>query len=584
MTSEFQRKIVDHARLLEIVRDTRAAGKTVVQCHGCFDIVHPGHIRYLEFARQQGDVLIVSLTGDLDVSKGDNRPYIPQEFRAENLAAIMFVDVVHINASPTAQQLLEEVRPDVYVKGREYEGSSDPGFLSEKSAVESYGGRIIYSSGEIVFSSTELIGRMPRGGDAQVHRLKSFCHTHEVSMASLEALIRRFSELHVLVVGDLILDRYVMCDAIGMASEAPMISLAHRDERTYVGGAAIVARHIAALGAHAFLLSSAAGSQDATTRLVQDVLSKEGVESHLIDARPAIVEKTRFLAEDSKLFKLDRARRLPLDSVAERRAAVILEQQSKVADAVIFCDFGYGMITGSLLHRVLPTLRQNVRILTADVSGGRAHLLSFRNVDLLCPTEREARAMLNDYDSGLSTIAWEVLRETQARHIFITLEKRGMLVFERRSQDRDSPEWSERLKSELLPAFTDHATDQLGCGDALLAVSTLALSAGASLAQSAYLGNAAAAIEAGMPGNVPVDDAQLRKWFHARRELSSTNERANLRTGMLVPSGDGTGSTSGPPSLPAGGPSLLPERDKARYKPEPAVTGIQGVSATAAQS
>ena len=128
--------------------------------------------------------------------------------------------------------------------------------------------------------------------------------------------------------------------------------------------------------------------------------------------------------------------------------------------------------------------------------------------------------MLNDHDSGLSTIAWNVLRETQARHIFITLEKRGLLVFERRSQDRDSPEWSERLRSELLPAFTDRAVDQLGCGDALLAASTLALTAGAPLTQAAYLGNAAAAIEAGMPGNVPVDVAQLRNWLITRHELS----------------------------------------------------------------
>ncbi len=522
MTSEFKRKIVDHARLLEAVREARAAGKSIVQCHGCFDIVHPGHIRYLEFARQQGDVLIVSLTGDLDVNKGDNRPYIPQEYRAENLAAIMFVDFVYINVDPTAAELLSDIRPDVYVKGREYEGSTDPGFLAEKNTVEGYGGRLIYSSGEVVFSSTALVGRRPRAGDFQTHRLQSLCRARDISADSMDRLLDRFAGLHVLVVGDVILDRYVLCDAIGLAGEGPMISLAHREERTYVGGAAIVARHVAALGAHAFLLSAAAGSDDATTRAVRDVLDKEEVESHLIDARPAVVEKTRFLAEDAKLFKLDRARRVPLDSVAERRAAVILEQQSKLADAVIFCDFGYGMITGTLLQRVLPVLRQNVPILTADVSGGRAHLLSFRNVDLLCPTEREARAMLNDHDSGLSAVAWNLLRETQARHLFITLEKRGLLVFERPSQDRNSADWSARLQSELLPAFADHAVDHLGCGDALLSASTLALASGASLTQAAYLGNAVAAIEAGLLGNIPVDQDQLRDWLRHRRELSAT--------------------------------------------------------------
>lgn len=535
MAFAFQDKIVEHDRLLAAVSQARASGKRIVQCHGCFDIVHPGHIRYLEFARQQGDVLIVSLTGDMDVGKGDNRPYIPQEFRAENLAAIMFVDYVYVNPHPSARELLEEVRPDVYVKGKEYEGSTDPGFVSEKQVVERHGGRIIYSSGEVVFSSTQLISRMPRGAEMQARRLHSYCDSYDVSESSLSALMDRFHGLRVLVVGDVIIDRYVMCDAVGLAGEGPMISLAHRDEQTYVGGAAIVARHVAALGARAFLLSAGAGPNEGVTMNVTKVLADQGVESELIHARPSIVEKTRFLADDAKLFKVDRAPRVPLDSVAQKQAVTILESQCKSADAVIFCDFGYGMISESLLQRVLPALRHNVPIITADVSGGRANLLNFRNANLLSPTEREARAMLNDFDSGLSSIAWEILKRTQAQHIFITLEKRGLLVFERRSNDRNHPDWSGRLRSELLPAFADHAVDRLGCGDALLAASTLALAAGATLMQAAYLGNAAAAIEVGLLGNHPIKADQVRAWLCSRSELKPDFHASTMAQSDVIP-------------------------------------------------
>jgi len=274
------------------------------------------------------------------------------------------------------------------------------------------------------------------------------------------------------------------------------------------------------LGAHAVLLSAGAGAGDPVTDNVTRVLADQGVDARLIHARPSIVEKTRFLADDAKLFKLDRAPRVPLDSLAQKQAVTMLEQQCKAADAVIFCDFGYGMLSESLLQRILPTLRHNVRIITADVSGGRANLLNFRNANLLSPTEREARAMLNDYDSGLSNVAWEILKQTQAQHIFITLEKRGLLVFERRSQDRSSPEWSARLRSELLHAFADHAVDRLGCGDAMLAASTLALAAGANLMQAAYLGNAAAAIEVGLLGNHPIKKDQLSSWLGSRTELT----------------------------------------------------------------
>ena len=180
------------------------------------------------------------------------------------------------------------------------------------------------------------------------------------------------------------------------------------------------------------------------------------------------------------------------------------------------------MVSG-LLARVLPTLRHNVRTMTADVSGGRGNLLNFRNVDLLSPTEREMRTMLNDFDSGLSAVAWEVMERTQARHLLVTLEKRGMVVFERRSQDRQSPQWAGRLKSEQFPSFAEHPVDRLGCGDALLAASTLSLAAGAELMHAAYLGNAAAALEIAQLGNHPVDAHRLREWLAERRELTPSH-------------------------------------------------------------
>ncbi len=550
MSSDFETKIVDLDGLVAVVETARKAGKTIAQCHGCFDIVHPGHIRYLQFARQQCDVLIVSVVGDLDASASEDRTYIPQELRAENLAALMFVDYVSITPAATAEAVLSRVKPDVYVKGREFERSTDPSFLAEKAIVEGYGGRIIFSSGEIVFSSCDLLERVSVSRELESHRLNLVCRRYDISAGSVTETLERFRNLHVLVVGDIVIDRYVTCDALGVASESPVMSLVQRSETSYVGGAAIVARHVAALGAHAFLLSAA--GTDPQSKWVTEVLAGEDVEAHLIESRPSLVEKTRFLADDSKLLKVDRAQSLPLDSVAERRAALILEQQSKIADAVIFCDFGYGMVTGSLLNRVLPTLRHNVRTLTADVSGGRANLFNFRHVDLLCPTEREVRMMLNDFDSGLSAVAWQLLDQTQARHLFITLEKRGIVVFERRSRDRNSPEWSGRLRSEQLPSFAEHAVDRLGCGDALLAASTLALASGDSPVQAAFIGNVAAAIEIAALGNCPVEADAMRDWLkgrHERRAPLFAQRAAGLATpvGRSVPDvfpAKGTGHSS----------------------------------------
>src|SRR5262249_23106391 len=106
-------KILPRADLLRLRAAARAAGRKVVHCHGCFDIVHPGHIRHLRYAKALGDILFVSITGDAEIKKGTGRPLIPEELRAESLAALDFVDWVYIEPRATAEGLLGELHPDV---------------------------------------------------------------------------------------------------------------------------------------------------------------------------------------------------------------------------------------------------------------------------------------------------------------------------------------------------------------------------------------------------------------------------------------------------------------------------------------
>ncbi|MCB9851163.1 MAG: adenylyltransferase/cytidyltransferase family protein [Phycisphaerales bacterium] len=512
-----QRKIIELDALLDIARRERHAGRRIVHCHGCFDIVHPGHIRYLEFASRQGDILVVTLTGDSQIDKAVQSPYIPQELRAESLAALEFVDYVYIDPSPTAESVLAALQPEVYVKGREYETSRDPRFLSERSVVESYGGRVIYSSGDVVYSSTALAASMPKQRDVERARLDLICRRHAVNRKTLDGICKQFRGLRVGVVGDLVLDRYIFCDAQDVASESPMLSLTELESREYLGGAGIVARHAAALGANAFLLTTV--GNDAASTSAADTLADEGVELHALNTRPRTVTKTRYLVDESKILKVEQGESTPLDSRAERQAATILEAHARELDALIICDFGYGTVTASLLERILPCMRKNVPIISADVSGSRGNLLHYRQVDLLCPTERELRSTLHDFEEGLSSVAYRLMNETQARHLICTLDKHGLVIFQRPGQDPATPQWTDRLQSEHFPSFADRCHDRLGCGDAMLATATLALAANASIVQAAYLGNAASAIEIGKVGNIPVAADMLACWLHGRTEL-----------------------------------------------------------------
>jgi rfaE bifunctional protein kinase chain/domain/rfaE bifunctional protein nucleotidyltransferase chain/domain len=498
-------KILSLPELLSWRDAARAAGLTVVHCHGCFDIVHPGHIHHLQYARSLGDRLVVSVTADQNVNKGPARPLIPDDLRAGSLAALECVDVVHLNPTPTAADLLEQLRPDVYVKGREYESNHDPRFLAERDAVTRHGGRVVFSSGDIVYSSTALIAQMQRIDPFSDEKLRRFRARHNLSTAALAATAQRFSGMKVVVIGDHILDRYNFCDASGVAGEAPMMALRLLDRRDFDGGAAIIAAHLAAVGAEPVLVT-ALGDDD-TSRRTEMRLRASGIEVIASRHRREPITKTRFLVDESKLFKVDDGSVQPLDSLVEATVAEQALAASRGAAAVIVADFGYGLVTAGLLDRVMPALRRTVPILTADVSGRQSNLLRFRGVDLLCPTERELRETVQDFGSGLGAVVSGLLQQTQARNAIVTMGKQGLVTFR---WPGGTPEASGyRLTSDYLPAMSARSVDPLGCGDALLAIATATLAAGGSVEAAAYLGSLAAAVEVQKLGNVAVTTDEL---------------------------------------------------------------------------
>jgi rfaE bifunctional protein kinase chain/domain/rfaE bifunctional protein nucleotidyltransferase chain/domain len=496
------------SELLAVRQAAAGAGETVVHCHGCFDIVHPGHIKHLQFARSLGDRLVVSISADTHVNKGASRPLIPDDLRAASVAALECVDWVYINPDPTAVELLGKLQPDVYVKGKEYETNSDPRFLAERDAVTRHGGRVVFSSGDIVYSSTALIGTL--GGaevfnDEKITRLRD---RYGLSDANLHNLVQRFRGQKVVVVGDYILDRYHFCDATGVASEGPMMTLRALQQTDYDGGAGVIALHLAGLGASPTLITTLA--DDDTSRQIALRLGGAGVDVRATDTRRSVVTKHRFLVDHQKMFKVDDGSLSPLDSTTEATLAESILSAADGAAAVIFADFGYGTMTGGLLDRVLGPLRKLVPTIAADVSGKQTNLRRFRYVDLVCPTERELRETLNDFSSGLGAVVWNLMNETGIGQAMITMGKQGLVTFDHPDSAGGALRTDVRLRSEYVPALSSGpAVDPLGCGDALLAVATMTLAVGGNLQAAALLGSIAAAITAGRVGNRPIDAEQL---------------------------------------------------------------------------
>ncbi len=153
-------KILDLDRLAAVVRELKARGRKIVHCHGCFDLMHPGHIKYFQAAKKMGDFLVVTVSPDRFVDKGPGRPVFNEALRAESIAALQCVDYVAVNKWPTAEETLRALRPDIYVKGQEFEKLEDKtGKIQREAEVVREIGAELRFTHEIVFSSTRLINQ-----------------------------------------------------------------------------------------------------------------------------------------------------------------------------------------------------------------------------------------------------------------------------------------------------------------------------------------------------------------------------------------------------------------------------------------
>jgi len=514
-------KILSREELSRVRSELRARGTSVVACHGCFDIVHPGHIRHLRQAKALGHVLLVSITADDGISKGQGRPLIPEELRAENLAALEFVDFVHIAREPTAVALLEMVQPDVYVKGKEYERNKDPRFQAEREVVERHGGRVVFTSGDVVFSSTALIAAMEQSVDPFAQRLSELTHHPELSGPELYKRLAEMRGRRVLIVGEPIIDTYILCDRPDVAGESPIMTLRPLEARNYDGGAMVLARHAAALGAKPVLV--APFSKDLASREAMQRMIDAGVEVVALPVSQPVPEKQRFLVGAQKVMKVDLFERYVLDTAQQDQLAALAVDVASAThaggtgamDGAIIADFGLGLFTPRSLGRLCESLRSRVHIMSGDVSSKRSNLRAFRDMDLLCPSESELRESMQSHGDGLGMVAWSLMNETRTARLCVTMGADGLITFDRIAspvahQGGDAA-WQRRLSSAHVPALCPIALDPLGCGDALLTSTTLALASGASSIQAAFIGACAAATQVQRLGNPAITTDDIRK-------------------------------------------------------------------------
>ena len=217
--------------------------RKVIMCHGVFDVVHPGHLRHLLYAKSKADILVASLTADHHIAKGRYRPHVPQELRAMNLAAFEIVDYVIIDPEPKPLKNLALIQPDIFAKGYEYQASGLPlKTQDELEVIRSYGGEIIFTPGDYVFSSSQMIEAAPPS--LRIEKLLTLMERGDLTFDGLRRMLDTLGGRRVHVVGDTIVDTFTYASMIGGQTKTPTISVLFDRKIDYVGGAGVVAKHL----------------------------------------------------------------------------------------------------------------------------------------------------------------------------------------------------------------------------------------------------------------------------------------------------------------------------------------------------
>lgn len=490
----FDGKIKTVAQLRELI-GARPRTKTVIMCHGVFDVVHVGHVRHLLYAKGKADILIANLTTDAHIDKGMYRPHVPQDLRAMNMAAFEMVDYVVIDQSATPVENILALQPDYFAKGYEYQDAGLTRTADEVSALATYGGQILFTPGDVVYSSSHLIDLAPPR--LRCEKLLSAMERDVLTFELLRTALAGMAGKRVHVVGDTIVDSYTHATATGGASKTPTLSVLMERRDDFLGGAGVVARHLKAAGADV-VFSSVAGD-DEPGRFARAQLA--GIECNLIvDPTRPTTNKHAIVAGGYRLLKIDT---LDNRTISDDIMAALCQQIGGTpADAVVFSDFRHGIFNRRTVPLLVDAIRAPFRAADSQVASRWGNICDFQGFDLICPNEREARFALGDQDSGVRALGTALHSAAKCRALIMKLGERGVVACRGDGlEDLDA--------FVALDSFSGPVVDSVGAGDALLAYAVLSMLTTGSLAVAAILGSVAAALECEREGNVSISPVEM---------------------------------------------------------------------------
>lgn len=461
-------KIIKSIKSLEkIIKQKKNYRKKIVLCHGVFDILHVGHIKYFKDAKKRGDYLIVSITADKFVNKGKGRPIFKDIYRAEVLLSLKDVDIVYINNNLTAVKLIKSIKPDVYFKGLEYKNHKKDktgNILKEINATKISGGVVQYNK-DITFSSSNLINN-----HYNVFNLsqKKFINkiNNKYKFEFIFKKIQLFKKLKILLIGETIIDQYIFGDVLGKSGKEPHLVIKENHQENYLGGAAAIASHLSTFCKSIEFLSMIGKEKNTDNfKFIKSFLKKNIKTTFLKNKNVPTIIKKRFIDNISKhkILGVYKINDQISDKLLDKNLQNKINQKAKSVDVIIVSDYGHGLISADTAKKICSM--KKILSLNAQINASNYSYYSlkkYNKINILIINETELRYEMRDKDDKIENIAYKLVKFQKIKTLIVTRGEQGSLMIR-------------KGKIIYCPAFATRVVDKVGAGDTMLAIISLCI-------------------------------------------------------------------------------------------------------------
>ncbi len=480
--------------------------KEFVLGYGHFTTIHPGHIRYLKYAKSLGSELIIASKDDAIDDDNQLNYQFNQKERAEALSLLDIADAIVLLKNNNLVDLVKKATPHSLILGKQFEKKPEKSVSAAIEILNSKGIAVVFHGGEISYSNAELLTNYDYEiKNRRIEAFKFACKRQLLKKSDLLHSIDFWNKANLIVIGDCIVDRYVACEALGMSAEAPVVVVKELESKDFYGGASIVASHIKNLGANCKLISVI--GNDSSGKFIKEKINEEGIKDGLIidKSRPTTFKK-RYMVDNQKLFRVTRMEQTSISKSIEEKIIQELEKSAKNANGIVVSDFVYGVITEKILNKIHELAKINDLLLFGDLqcSSQVGSIMKFNNFSLLCPNEREARIALHEKDLDLESLSNKIMEDTSSKRLIMKLGPQGFIAYDHEKN---------KCLSQAFPALSNNPIDVAGAGDSLLAVMAVGLASSQGMMTTSAIACCMASMAVERMGNKPIKKEEIRNYL-----------------------------------------------------------------------